>query len=319
MTSAVLQDLCSFGPTQRAAVSLPRARRYVERFTRRHHENFTVLSWLLPRSQRAAFAVIYAFCRWADDLADETGDTKRSIELLQWWQEELGRCFRGAPRHPVFVALEPVIDAHDLPRAPFDDLIEAFLWDQRIRRYDTWEELLAYCERSANPVGRLVLCLCGCREQWHWDRSDATCTALQLTNFWQDVRSDLVDRGRLYIPGSVPARYGLDLTALQDSAESQQQRCQALKQWTSDPARAAAYRATVRDLVECTWPLFQQGRELWPAVPRSMRPAVRLFTLGGEAVLRKIERANYDTLRHRPRLGRMHRLALLARGWSEGG
>jgi squalene synthase HpnC len=314
MTRSLTLDALEPGsPGRERAVALPQAQRYVRRFTRAHSENFSVLSALLPRAYRQPFAAIYAFCRFADDLADEATGPARSLELLGWWQRELDRCFQGDPRHPIFVALSPVIERCELPRAPFDDLLAAFRQDQQVQRYDTWASLLAYCECSANPVGRLVLCLCGCRAPRQWARSDATCTALQLTNFWQDVRRDLLERRRIYIPRDVAERYGLDLEALAQSAESPEDAAEGLDRLCNDPSQASAYRATVRELVERTWPLFAEGRSLWPALPGEMRRPIQLFTLGGEAVLRSIERSNYQTWQRRPRLGRAGKLMLLVR------
>jgi len=313
-SSATMRDLSTFGPAQAQPVSLSRAQHYVRRFTRSRSENFMVLSALLPRPLREPFAAIYAFCRWADDLADETASPSRSIELLQWWQQELDRCFLGRPQHPVFVALLPVIEHHELPREPFDELIEAFLQDQRITCYENWDQLLAYCRLSANPVGRLVLCLCGCRGHRYAALSDATCTALQLTNFWQDVQPDLLRRGRIYIPDSIARRHGLNLAALTDAVRQNDTAAPQMSRLAHDPEQVAAYKATLHELVCRTWPLFEKGRELWPLVPRGMRPTVRLFTLGGENVLRQIERMEYQTLWRRPGRSPACKLVLLVRG-----
>src|SRR5262249_40556404 len=154
--------------------------------------NFSVLSALVPAGLRDDFATVYSFCRWADDLGDETGDTSRSLALLAWWRRELQQAFAGTPRHPVFLALKPVIDRHSLPIEPFDHLIAAFEQDQTVNRYQTWEQLIGYCRLSADPVGRLVLMVCGEeRSRENFALSDAICTALQLTNHWQDVRRDI--------------------------------------------------------------------------------------------------------------------------------
>src|SRR5690606_34206104 len=135
------------------------------------------------------------------DLGDEIGDPQRSLELLAWWRRELQQCFAGSPRHPVFIALESTIQRHALPIQPFDDLITAFEQDQTVTRYDTWEQLIGYCQKSADPVGRLVLMVCGeDRSDENFHLSDAICTALQLTNHWQDVKRDVLDRDRIYIP-----------------------------------------------------------------------------------------------------------------------
>ncbi|MAE66531.1 MAG: squalene synthase HpnC [Phycisphaeraceae bacterium] len=294
---------------------------YTRRLTRTHYENFTVVSWLLPRDLKDDFRHVYAFCRWADDLGDEVGDPERSRELLGWWRRELDACYDGRPRHPVFVALRSTIERRDIPRRPFDDLIDAFVQDQEVRRYDTWDQVLDYCTRSANPVGRLVLYLCGHRDERRQRLSDATCTALQLANFWQDVRRDVLERDRIYISRDVAEEHDLDLEqmALQvRHDESRRQDGAARGGGPAPDANGAAallppFRATVRAVVDRTWPLFRDGRRLLPLVRRDVRMDIRLFTLGGESILRKIERRGYDTFHGRPSLGKPARLALMVR------
>jgi len=205
--SAVLEQLDTFGPQRCEQLTYEQADEYTRRLARTQYENFTVVSWLLPVRLRADFQHVYAFCRWADDLGDETGDTDRSHELLAWWRDELTACYQGDPRHPVFVALAPTIEQHDIPRKPFDDLIDAFVQDQTVTRYDTWDQAIDYCTRSADPVGRLVLYLCGYRDAQRQQFSDATCTALQLINFWQDVRRDIIERDRVYVPRDIASRW----------------------------------------------------------------------------------------------------------------
>ncbi|MFW6032778.1 MAG: squalene synthase HpnC [Phycisphaeraceae bacterium] len=316
MGYAVIDQLPTFGPDRCERLSYEQATRYTRALTRSHYENFTVASWLLPRHLRDPFSHVYAFCRWADDLGDETGDPARSLELLAWWRSELDRCYAGEPRHPVFVAHRPTVEKYDIPRRPFDDLIDAFEQDQRVTRYETWDAVLDYCSRSADPVGRLVLYLCGYRDAERQRLSDQTCTALQLTNFWQDVRRDIVERGRVYIPAEVAGRHGLELERMvrtvQFDAGCERGGCRC-GDVPDAGIRAAlpAYRATLNELVERTWPMFAEGRQLWPRVSPDVRLDIRLFTLGGEAILRRIERRGYDTLTARPRLGRAAKLGLL--------
>ena len=193
--------LAEFGPTSSRAASLTEAREWCHRLTRGHGENFSVLSRFVERSLIDDFSAVYAFCRAADDLGDETESRERSTELLAWWRSELHRCFAGQASHPVFVALMPVIARHSLPQKPFDDLISAFEMDQTKTRYETWDDVVGYCKLSADPVGRLVLMLLGERRDEECLRaSDAICTALQLTNHWQDAQRDLLERDRIYVP-----------------------------------------------------------------------------------------------------------------------
>ena len=318
--SAVLQDLARFGPARCDRLGPADAAAYTARVARTAGENFHVLSRLVPREMRADVANVYAYCRWADDLADEVPGPARASALLAWWRDELRRCFDGRPRHPVFVALRETVARRDLPPEPFDHLIDAFEQDQRQTRYDTWDEVLGYCRRSADPVGRLYLMICGYRDAARFALSDQTCTALQLVNFWQDVRRDLLDRDRVYIPREVAKAHGLDLDNLRAVVDGRDQRGQRGQRGPddADAGSDAAYRATIRDLADRTRSRFEQGRSLLPLVRDDVRPAIHLFTLGGEAVLRKIVRAGYATHRRRPRVGRFGKAALFARAWLSG-
>lgn len=321
MASLVLDQLSEFGPEHCPAMSYAQASAYARKLAASQYENFTVVSWFLPKRLREPFAHIYAFCRWADDLGDETGDPQRSLELLSWWRDELDQCYQGRPRHPVFVALSKTIEEHDIPRRPFDDLIDAFVQDQTVTRYDTWEQLLDYCTRSANPVGRLVLYVAGYRDAHRQQLSDATCTALQLANFWQDVRRDILERGRVYIPEQIARQHGLDVAlmvkAVQADACKREQSASgcdcAMIPSAGMRAILPAYRNAVADLTQRTWLMFEQGRGLWPTVSSDVRLDIKLFTLGGEAVLKMIRRQNYDTLTSRPSLSKTAKLALMMR------
>ena len=310
MTAAILRDLPTYGPERCEPVNRDQAHAYTKRMTEAHGENFTVVSRLLPAALREDFRNVYAFCRAADDLGDEAGDRERALSLLSWWSRELDACYAGEPRHPVFVALRSTIERHELPRRPFDDLIDAFVQDQRVTRYDAWDGVLDYCTRSADPVGRLVLMMCGYRDAERFALSDATCTALQLVNFWQDVRRDVLERDRIYLPRDVAEAHGLDVEEM----------ARAVRRHAADGPDAAggleavrpAFVATMGELMRRTWPLFGKGRALWPRIdePR-LRSSVALFSRGGEAVMRKIEKRGLDTLSARPRMTRADKAWLL--------
>jgi len=287
-------------------MSADEARRWCRNLVRRQYENFSVLSSLVPARLRDDFAAVYAFCRWADDLGDEVGDPSRSLELLAWWRRELQDCFAGAPRHPVFAAMLPTIKAHDLPIAPFDDLIQAFELDQTKSRYRTWQELLDYCRLSANPVGRIVLMLCGEERAEHlYKLSDCTCTALQLTNHWQDVKRDFLDRDRVYIPQQ-----------LIEIVEFEPRLARSARQgYAVDRTFLEESRAMVRRCVDRTWPLYERGAGLLDALQPHTKPIVDLLASGGQHVLRMIEFWNYETVLHRPKLSKARRLVLMARAW----
>src|ERR1700723_413010 len=184
------------------------AQAYTRWLATHHYENFNVASWLLPAELHQHFYNLYAYCRWADDLGDEIPEPTRALQLLAWWEHELNACYDGRPSHPVFVALRETIVAKDIPKRPFADLLKAFRQDQVVKRYPTWDAVLDYCVYSANPVGRLVLYLCGYRDEERQKLSEATCTALQLANFWQDISRDL-EKGRIYIPRDALAAHGL--------------------------------------------------------------------------------------------------------------
>ena len=203
------RDLALYGPE--AKIPKPfrpaQGRKYCRRLARGHYENFTVVSWLLPRRLRQHFYNVYAYCRWADDLADEPGDPQKSLALLDWWEKELRDCYAGKVRHPVFVALTETIRRFDIPIDPFVDLLVAFRQDQRIRCYDNLAQLTEYCRYSANPVGRLILYLGKCHSPERAQLSDSICTGLQLANFWQDVARDY-EMGRVYLPAAEQSRFG---------------------------------------------------------------------------------------------------------------
>lgn len=319
MSSIVLQQLDQYGPDHCEALTYEQASSYVTQLARQQYENFTVVSWFLPKRLRQDFGHVYAFCRWADDLGDETGERDRSLSLLKWWQDELALCYQDKPRHPVFVALRQTIERHDIPAKPFEDLIDAFIQDQTLTRYETWEQVLNYCERSANPVGRLVLYMSGHRDEARQRLSDATCTALQLANFWQDVRRDVLERDRVYIPREIASQHGLDIDLMvkviaQDEKKREQVKCRACPPGVGVHSLEEPFRQTMKQLVEQTWPLFTQGRELWPMLEKDIRLDIKLFTWGGESVLQMIEKRNYDTLKVRPQVSKFRKAGLMLRG-----
>jgi squalene synthase HpnC len=317
MPSVILSQLDSFGPERCRQVDYEEAAQFTRRLALGHTENFTVVSWLLPQRLREDFRNIYAFCRSADDLGDETGDPQRSLELLEWWRRELELCYADRPRHPVYVALQRTIGRHDIPRKPFEDLIDAFVQDQTVTRYDTFDQVLDYCTRSADPVGRLVLYILGFSDKQRQELSDATCTALQLANFWQDVRRDILERDRVYMPRDVAGAHALDLDTMvaavraDDPGAGSNGCCGTRVPSAGIRAVLPTYRKTVQDLVDRTWRLFETGRGLWPLVPPDVRVDVALFSRGGESILRLVERLDYNTLQTRPTVSRSRKAGLL--------
>jgi squalene synthase HpnC len=293
MSSTFAAELARFGP-ERAYSPLSRAeaQAYTSRLARSHYENFTVASFLLPRQLLPHFHNVYAYCRWADDLADESGGGDHALALLGWWREELLRCYQGQPRHPVMVALHETIERFHIPAQPFLDLLVAFEQDQRVKRYDTYEQLLGYCRNSANPVGRLVLYLCEAYSDENAELSDHICTALQLTNFWQDVARDF-DIGRVYLPAEDRAKFGYQKGDLE------------ARRFTPE------FAALLRFEVDRTRALFERGLPLVERMPRPVRADIALFARGGLGVLRKIERAGYNVWQCRPVLTKWDKGLLL--------
>ena len=268
------------------------AQEYTHWLATHHYENFNVVSWLLPKSLHQHFYNVYAYCRWADDLGDEVPNPMRALQLLDWWERELDLCYENKPSHPVFVALRQTIVAKDIPKQPFADLLKAFRQDQTTKRYPDWESVVGYCVYSANPVGRLVLYLCGYRDEQRRRHSDATCTALQLANFWQDVSRDL-DKGRIYIP--------LDAAAAQGLTEED------LVERRFD----GRYVRLMQDLIARTRGLFAEGLPLAKMVDSRLSVDLEMFSRGGIAVLDAIQRMGYDTLHKRPAISKLKQARLL--------
>lgn len=290
-------DLTRYGPNGSDLPATPAvARRYCRRLARAHYENFTVGHLLLPRRLRQHVANIYAYCRWADDLADEAGSPQQSLALLDWWERELRACYAGEVRHPVFVALAETVGEFAVPIDPLVDLLVAFRQDQKVVRYETFDDLLGYCRYSANPVGRLVLHLGRCATPDRIRLADRVCTGLQLVNFWQDVAGDY-DRGRVYLPQFDCRRFGY-----------------------GEPDFAArrandAFRRLMAAEVEQAEGLLRQGAALVPLMPSGLRLQVSLFVHGGLAVAEAIRHRQYDVWTERPRLSTIDKLRIFAQCW----
>jgi len=277
-----------------SAPTLDEAREYCARLARMHYENFSVASWFLPRRLRQHFFNVYAYCRISDDLGDEVGDTAASLELLDQWQRELDACYDGTPKHPVFVALSETVRQFDIPKHEFSDLLIAFRQDQTITRFETFNDVLAYCQYSANPVGHLVLYLCGYRDGERQQLSDFTCTALQLANFWQDVSVDYA-KGRIYLPLESLRQFGV---TEEDIARNQ---------------NTPAFCAMMKFEVERARDWFRRGLPLVQRVDHELAIDLDLFSRGGMEILNAIEKLNYAVLGNRPAISKFRKLALVAR------
>jgi squalene synthase HpnC len=259
-----------------------------------HYENFHVVSFLLPKELHQDFYNVYAYCRWADDLGDEIGDTAESLQLLSWWREELLAMYSGKPSHPVFVALRRTVEKFEIPLQPFDRLIRAFEQDQTITRYPTMGDVLDYCLNSANPVGHLVLYLCGYRDAERQRLSDYTCTALQLANHWQDVTVDL-DKDRVYLPLDLLLKNGYTVAELKALIFDHR------------------FEAIMREAVDVAQDLFEKGLPLIGTVNRRLALDLDLFSRGGLKILEKIRAQGYNVLASRPHIGKAERVTIMLR------
>jgi squalene synthase HpnC len=280
------------------APSLDEALAYCRRLAETHYENFHVATWFLPKAFRPHFHAIYAYCRISDDLGDEVPDRSAALALLDLWGRELDACYEGRARHPVFVALSETIRACGIPKEPFANLLVAFRQDQTVTRYETMEDVFGYCRNSANPVGRLVLYACGeagadVREE-NFRLSDLTCTALQLANFWQDVKVDFA-KGRVYLPQADMRCYGVT--------------DEIIRKGIATPE----FRALMRYEVNFTRSLFEQGLPLIGRVNRELAVDLDLFSRGGLEILRAIERQDYDVLSGRPAISKRTKFSLALR------
>jgi squalene synthase HpnC len=279
------------------APTLDEARAWCQHLAETHYENFHVATWFLPKALRPHFHAIYAYCRVSDDLGDEVADHAAALALLDVWGRELDACYEGRARHPVFVALAETIRACSIPKEPFADLLTAFRQDQTVTRYRTMDDVLGYCHYSANPVGRLVFYACGEASEEKFRLSDATCSALQLANFWQDVREDYVRR-RIYLPQEDMERFhvGEDVIA--------------------GGAATAEFRALLRFEVEYARRMFAEGLPLIGMVNRELAIDLDLFSRGGLEILNAIEHRNFDVLSARPAIAKTTKLKLALRAVS---
>ena len=272
--------------------TLGEAEQYTRWLATNHYENFHVVSFLLPKELHQDFYNVYSYCRWADDLGDEIGDVTESLRLLEWWRGELDRMYDGEAQHPVFVALRGTAKKYGIPKQPFADLIRAFIQDQTVTRYEDWDGVLDYCVYSANPVGRLVLYLCGYSDAERQRLSDATCTALQLANFWQDVTVDQ-QKDRVYLPLDLLRKHNYTVEDLFARRFDE------------------SFRGIMHEAVDRARELFVKGLPLNRMVNRRLSIDLELFSRGGMRILDKIEQQDYDVLSKRPKISKIERVSLL--------
>jgi len=268
---------------------------HCEARVREHYENFPV-GRFVPRDKRPYVHALYAFARAADDFADEPIYEGLRREKLDQWEARLHGAYEGKAEDPIFIALAETVRRLDIPKPLLLDLLSAFRQDTVKSRYETWDELLDYCRRSADPVGRLVLLVFGYRDPELPPLSDAICTGLQLANHWQDAAVDL-RKDRVYIPKELRDRFGVG-------------------EWDLNAGRVTdGFRALMVELLARTRALFAKGRPLCDRVGRDLRFELRLTWLGGVSILDRIEAVGFDVFRRRPRHGTLDKLSLAWRAW----
>ncbi|MBR5710372.1 MAG: squalene synthase HpnC [Thermoguttaceae bacterium] len=281
-------------------MNLSDAQEFCRQYTRQHYENFTVASFLLPRQIRQAFYPVYSFCRWADDLGDESPDNQTALAALDDWNSQLDDCYQGRADHPIFIALKPIADEYSIPKSLFADLIAAFRLDQTKKECDSREELLDYCKLSANPVGRIVLHLAKTTDEESLVLSDKICTGLQLANHWQDVARDKrratsggQSDSRRYVPLSDMLSCGYSLEDFQNEVYN------------------PAFVKTMSRLCDWADSFFTDGRPLVNRVPRSFQTDIKLFIMGGQKIVEEIRRVDYNVWSNRPTISRWSKFRLL--------
>ncbi|RPI07058.1 MAG: squalene synthase HpnC [Ignavibacteriae bacterium] len=271
--------------------------RYCESIARSHYENFPVASHFVPKEIRKYVWTIYAFARIADDYADEPGFTiAERMDNLNQWDQYLDECYDGNPAHRVFAALAETVERFQIPRELLQNLLTAFRSDVTVKRYETYEEVLAYCRNSANPIGRLLLLLFNYRSESLLHLSDSICTALQLTNFWQDVSLDLL-KDRIYLP----------LEEMEEFGYTEQE---LIGRIVNDH-----FRDFMAFQVRRTADLFVEGKPLLSMVGKDLSLELKLTWNGGTRILQKIHQQNYDVLSKRPSLSKLDKLGLLFRSF----
>jgi hydroxysqualene synthase len=277
-----------------APYSLEAAFAYCERMARNHYENFPVASRFVPERLRKYVWALYAFARSADDFADEARYAGRRAEALTFWEEQLERAFHGEADHPVFIALRETIDRCEIPITPFQQMLTAFHMDLSVNRYPTWATLQNYCQHSAHPVGRLVLYVFGYRDPALHAWSDDICTALQLTNFLQDVAVDLA-KDRIYIPEEDRRHFGVTETMLYQRSMTPE------------------FRDLMRFEVARARSLFERGRPLLEKVGNDLGFELCMIWHGGSTILDKLDAVGYDIFKKRPTLNAADKARMVAK------
>jgi len=292
------RHLETWGPdSNQEPASRETAREYCRAVAVRHYENFAVVSRLLPKELHQHFYNVYAFCRWSDDLGDEVSENDRSLELLDWWRNELSKCYAGELWHPVYVALRETIQEFVIPIEPFENLISAFEQDQVKTEYESLAELKDYCRRSADPVGRIVLYLFRQATPQNFELSDHVCTGLQLANFWQDVARDY-DIRRVYLPRHDREKFGFT--------------DEMLGQKKSTPE----FQELLKHEVGIARRFLKAGQPLVDRLPIEFQVDIDLFVRGGLCILDRIEKLSYRTWEKRPEVSKLDLLKIFFSAWN---
>lgn len=292
-----LAELARFGPDSSTDWSLAECEKYCQKWATQSYENFTVVSWLLPRALRQHFYNVYTYCRWSDNLADEIESDTESLRLLEWWEGELDKCSGGQPEHPVMRAVQATIESLTLSDEPFRNLLSAFRQDRMVNRYSTNEELLDYCRRSADPVGRILLAMARSDTAENVELSDRVCTGLQIANFCQDMARDAA-MGRIYAPRSLWQKHLVTEEMLLGQQSGPQ------------------LKVLLADWVATTHEYFQEGWPLVHRVPKWLATDIELFIRGGTEILNQIAVSNYDVWTQRPTVTKSRKLRLVSQAFT---
>ena len=291
----VVKDLERFGPISSIPlIDVGEARKYCKSLAQRHYENFSVARLLVPTPLRQDFYNIYAYCRWSDDLSDEIGNAADSLQLLNWWRQELRACFSGVAKHPVFVALKETLRGRTLSLEPFEQLLDAFVQDQSVVRYTSQQEVFEYCRGSANSVGRILLQLACVEDSNALQLSDQICTGLQIANFCQDIRDDAFS-GRIYLPRDTWNQFQITESEI-------------LAGRATDNLRLA-----LRDWVDLARTQLVSGLPLVQLTPRWLARDIQLFARGGLTILDNIARSNFNVWDQSIEVSKNQKLKLLLR------
>jgi squalene synthase HpnC len=273
--------------------------KYCEEIAKNHYENFPIASLLIPKEKRKYIYAVYAYARAADDFADEEnilGGKPKRLALIDEWNEKLKECYKGKSYDPIFIALNNTVQENNIPIETLEALLKAFRQDVEKQRYKTFDEVLEYCKNSANPIGRIILMIFGIKDPEYYVYSDKICTALQLTNFWQDINIDL-KKDRIYLPEEDILKFGYSYEELN------------AKKYNNN------FKELIKFEIKRTRDIFNEGKKLIELTLKNIKTKnlakeLKLIWLGGNEILNKIEIAEFDIFNNRPVLSKFDKIKI---------